>query len=81
MFLADESDADCYCLREHLYSLGALVDTSGNVVEGCKYDAYGEAVMRNTQYEIRNMRYELRACMEIAACLAGEDLVYLRLAH
>jgi YD repeat-containing protein len=34
-----------YCHSNHLYSLAAVTDAAGNVVERYRYDAYGKRVV------------------------------------
>jgi len=49
-----ESDSeDYYYAHDHLYSVVALIDDGGNVVERYEYDAYGKVQILSTNYEPR----------------------------
>jgi len=43
-------DEDYYYAQDHLYSVVALIDDSGNVVERYEYDAYGKAHILSSAY-------------------------------
>jgi len=47
------TDGDYYYAHDHLYSPAALFDESGNVVERYEYSAYGEAVILDSDFDIR----------------------------
>ncbi|AQT70168.1 RHS repeat-associated core domain protein [Anaerohalosphaera lusitana] len=48
--MTSDGSTDLYYAHDHLYSTAALIDTAGNVVERCEYNAYGKATVYNADY-------------------------------
>jgi len=48
----DSDDKDYYYAHDHLYSVVALIDDGGNVVERYEYDAYGKAHILSSAYSV-----------------------------